>query len=129
MNEVEVERLYEDLSEEYGVPVPVYIFYDRRPEVSMPMPGLTISVSRKVGMHLGFGGGIVGDDPFGLILLSRGPKGVRKDETIHEFFHYLDHLTGIPTDEASVISRTRKYMNKKIINYKINYVSKNGMSG
>lgn len=112
MNEEEIERLYQELSEAYGVPMPPYIFYERRPEVSTPRPGLTLTINRKIGIFLSLSKEFVGDDPFGLILLSKGTRGIRKAEAVHEFFHYYDHLTGRPVDEKLTISRTRKYMKK-----------------
>jgi len=110
MNEEEIERLYQELSEAYGVPMPPYIFYERRPDVRTPMPGLTLTVIIKMGIHLQLSKEIVGDDPFGLILLSKGTKGILKDEATHEFFHYYDYLTGRPVDEKLTRRRTRKYM-------------------
>jgi len=110
MNEKEAERLYQELSEAYGVPMPPYIVYERRPEVRTPMPGLTLTVIIKMGIHLQFSKELVGDDPFGLILLSKGTKGILKAEAAHEFFHYYDYLTGKPVDEKLTRSRTRKYM-------------------
>lgn len=112
MNEEEVERLYQELSEEYGVPIPPYVFYDRRPKVETPMPGLTITISRKMGAHIQLNEEFVGEDPFGLILLSRGTRGIRKDEAIHEFLHYYDYLIGTPVEERSVRSRTRKHVKR-----------------
>ena len=108
MNEKEVERLYQELSEAYGVPMPPYIVYERRPEVRTLRPGLTLTVIIKMGVHLQLSKEIVGDDPFGLILLSKGTRGILKEEAVHEFFHYFDYLTGRPVDEKSVRSRTRK---------------------
>jgi len=107
----------------YGVPMPVYLVYDRRPEVLTPkvIPEswsgqllLKITVSRQIGVHFQLRGDDI-SDPFGFIMLSKGTRGIRKDEAVHEFFHYFDYVidffTGTrPVDEASVRSRTRKYM-------------------
>lgn len=110
MNEEEIERLYEDLSDLYGVPMPVYIFYERRPKVEYPMEGLRISISRKIGGYFILSEDVA-VDIFGFILLSKGTKGIRKDEAVHEFLHYYDYLTGArPSDEESVRYRTGKYM-------------------
>ena len=136
MKEEEVEQLYEKLSEEYGVPMPVYIIYERRPEITEPMPGLRITVSRKIGSFFRLNPSI-GEDVFGVILLSKGIRGIRKDEAVHEFIHYFDGLvyafnflyphTDTPTalayrirarklsyrlDEASVRSRTRSQIRR-----------------
>jgi len=125
MNEGEVRELYEELSELYGVPMPTYIVYDRRPEIITPrvIPQswseqvlLKITISRKIGAHFQLRD--IAEDPFGFIMLSKGRRGIRKDEAVHEFFHYLDYLidffTGTrPVDEASVRSRTREYMKRK----------------
>ncbi len=118
MNEEEIEQLYEDFSIEYGVPMPPYIVYERRPEVRTPMPGLTLTITRKMGVHIQLSKEIVGDDPFGLILLSKGTKGILKDEAAHEFFHYYDYLTGRPVDEKLTRSRTRKYMRNSSVGWK-----------
>lgn len=91
MKEEEVEQLYEKLSEEYGVPMPVYIIYERRPETTEPMPGLRITISRMIGSFFRLNPSI-GKDVFGVILLSKGIRGIRKDEAVHEFIHYFDGL-------------------------------------
>lgn len=124
MNEEEVRELYEELSELYGVPMPTYMVYDRRPEILTPkvLPEswaeqvlIKITITKKIGAHFQLRGYIA--DPFGFIMLSKGRRGIRKDEAVHEFFHYLDYLidffTGTrPVNEALVRSRTRKYMKR-----------------
>lgn len=136
MEEEEIEQLYEKLSEEYGVPMPVYIVYERRPETTEPMPGLRITVSRKIGAFFWLNPSIIAEDPFGVVLLSKGKRGIRMDEAVHEFLHYFDHLIyafgflypeGLATelayrirtrklfprqDEASVRSRTRSQIRR-----------------
>ena len=79
------------LSEEHGIPVPIYIFYERSPEIREPRPGLKITISRKIGAYVILDPSIA-DDPFGFIMLSKGRRGILKEEAIHEFLHYLDYL-------------------------------------
>jgi len=123
MNEEEIEQLYEELSDLYGKPMPIYFIYDRRPEVITPrvLPRswgeqvlLKITISRKVGAHFQLNRDVA-EDPFGFIMLSRGIRGIRRDEAVHEFFHYYDHLINFftgnkPVDEASVRHRTSRYI-------------------
>lgn len=134
MNEEDTGELYMRLSEEFGIPIPIYIFYERSPEIMEPRPGLKIIISRKIGGYFTLDPSVA-EDPFGFILLSKGSRGIRKDEVVHEFLHYLDHLiyafnflypeTDTPTDlsysirarmffpsleEKSVRSRARKIM-------------------
>ena len=49
MNEKEVERLYEGLSDLYGVPMPIYLIYDRRPEIVMPRDILSMCPIKLLG--------------------------------------------------------------------------------
>jgi hypothetical protein len=122
MKPEDVEQLYERLSEEYGIPMPTYIIYDRRPKVLKPIVRKSwgeqvlfkITISRKIGSFFTLNPSI-GEDPFGFIMLSKGRRGIRKDEAVHEFFHYLDHLINFFTgtrsvDEKSVRSRTRSQL-------------------
>lgn len=118
MNEEEIERLYQELTEAYGVPMPTYIFYERRPKVIMPkvipeswaeQVQIKITVSKQIGVHFQLRGDDI-SDPFGFIMLSKGTRGILKDEAVHEFFHYYDYLMGRPVDEKLTRSRTRKYM-------------------
>ena len=134
MNEEEVEQLYEKLSEEHGIPMPVYFIYERKPEITEPMPGLRITVSLKIGSFFTLSSSIA-EDLFGVICLSKGSKGILKDEAVHEFIHYFDHLVDVfnfleaetptelaykirahkaspPLDEKSVRSRTRSQIRR-----------------
>jgi len=107
MNEEEVKDLYEKMSVEYNVPMPTYFFYPR--VITQPTPWFQIT--KYMSFHFLLKSEEF-DDPFGFICLSKGERGSRKDEVVHEFIHYVDHVRGLNSDEMFTRHRTRKFLHK-----------------
>jgi hypothetical protein len=105
MRRLDIYKLYNKISREYGVPIPLYILHQGRLKVKF-FNGNYIGGAR----FFTFDPEISGvDDPFGMILLSCSAP---LSSAIHEFFHYLDYLNGYEHNEEYTDQRTLRYIKK-----------------
>lgn len=108
MRKDEVGQLLKEMACEFNVPVPSFGFLPIEKEV-IKRGGLTIV---KITNVYSF---VTTEAGYKKIWLRESSRGVRKDFTAHEFFHYLDRLYGFEwknaeDEECSVERRARKWL-------------------
>lgn len=113
----DVDKLFTELSKEYGVPKPLYCIYKIVPVKKLEpvkiVPYLTLT--QRVVMSLGRFIGEKGKSCYIYFLFG---NRARKDTVVHEFFHYLHYVEngwskeGIDGEEEERRTRreTRKYL-------------------